>query len=63
MTGVVTIPPQFALAFISPIVLGDVDPTDVLIGSFFLIMVLVLGFLALMQVKKWMAKEEEPDDG
>lgn len=39
------------------------DPTDVLVGSFFLIVLLVLGFMALVQVKKWMNKEDESDSG
>ena len=44
--------------------LGDVeDPTNVIVGSFFLIVLLVLGFMALMRVKKWMAQDDEPDDG
>ena len=45
------------------ILAGDVDPTDVLVGAFFLILLLGLGFVALVQVKKWMRRDDEPDNG
>ena len=36
------------------------DPTDVFVGAFFLVILLVGGFIALMYVKKWLKEQEEP---
>lgn len=36
------------------------DPTDVFIGAFFLVILLVGGFIAVMYVKKWLNDQEEP---
>lgn len=57
-------PTLLSLSADTPLLLAsDVDPTDVLVGSFFLILLLGLGFMGLVQVKKWMRKDEEPDSG
>ena len=45
-------------------IIADVDDTgSILIWSFILIALVVVGFLGALYVKKWTAQVEEPDDG
>ena len=52
-------PPSAAFRPLSPLGQSG-DPSDVFVGAFFLVLLLVGGFIALMYVKKWLKDQEEP---
>jgi hypothetical protein len=62
MTRVTLGLPRCLSSTVLPVLGQSNDPGEVFVWSFILIMLLVGGLMAALYLKKWMAKEDAPDD-
>ena len=62
MTGVTRGFPRCQYSAVFPLLGLSNDTRGVFVWSFVLILLLVVGFMAVMSLKKWIAKKDDPDD-